>query len=314
MSYDIVIYNVLRVRWSAAPGEDALSPFNKIGIVGAGMMGSEIALVFALAGHPTLLSDQQRSAADKARDRLAGVLERGAGRGFWTAQAGEAAMANLSVAAGLDDYGDCDLTIEAVFEDEAVKRAVFERLGRILRPDAGLTSNTSSIAIGALAAGLEEARRGRFAGTHFFSPVSRMKLVEVIPGADTDPDFADAISALMTSIGKTPIRVKDVVGFAVNRVLHAFIIEAIRLVEEGVCTPDDIDLACKLGLGHPIGPFELLDNTGNNLSLDVHEILYKAYGERFLPRPLLRQMVAAGRNGRKAGRGWRRYGKDGKRV
>lgn len=314
MSYDIVIYNVLRVRWSAAPGEDALSPFNKIGIVGAGMMGSEIALVFALAGHPTLLSDQQRSAADKARDRLAGVLERGAGRGFWTAQAGEAAMANLSVAAGLDDYGDCDLTIEAVFEDEAVKCAVFERLGRILRPDAGLTSNTSSIAIGALAAGLEEARRGRFAGTHFFSPVSRMKLVEVIPAADTDPDFADAISALMTSIGKTPIRVKDVVGFAVNRVLHAFIIEAIRLVEEGVCTPDDIDLACKLGLGHPIGPFELLDNTGNNLSLDVHEILYKAYGERFLPRPLLRQMVAAGRNGRKAGRGWRRYGKDGKRV
>jgi 3-hydroxybutyryl-CoA dehydrogenase len=294
--------------------EEAMQEFNKIGVVGAGMMGSEIALMFALAGHPTILSDQQRQTADNARDRLAGVLERGAGRGFWTSQAAEAAMTNLRVVDRLDEYGDRDLVIEAVFEDEAVKRAVFERLGQILHSDAGLTSNTSSIAIASLAAGLDELRRRRFAGTHFFSPVSRMPLVEVIPGMDTDPDFTDAISVQIKAIGKTPIRVKDVVGFAVNRVLHAFIIEAIRLVEEGVCTPNDIDLACKLGLGHPIGPFELLDNTGNNLSRDVHEILYKAYGERFLPRPMLRQMVAAGHNGRKTGRGWHRYGKDGRRL
>ncbi len=288
--------------------------FNKIGVVGAGMMGSEIALVFALAGHPTLLSDQERASADKARDRLQGVLERGVGRKFWTPEAAQGALANLRVVHGLEAYGDCDLVIEAVFEDIAVKHEVLARLDAILSPAAGLTSNTSSIPISALAAGLGEVRRARFLGTHFFSPASRMALVEVIPGMDTDPAYADSVSAILTAIGKTPIRVKDVVGFAINRLLHALVIEAIRLVEEGVCTPADIDLGCKLGLGHPIGPFELLDNTANSLSRDVHEILYQAYGERFLPRPLLRQMVAAGYNGRKAGRGWYRYGADGKRL
>jgi 3-hydroxybutyryl-CoA dehydrogenase len=141
-----------------------------------------------------------------------------------------------------------------------------------------------------------------------------MKLVEVIPTMDSDPAFVDQVMQTLAAIGKTPIRVKDVVGFAVNRLLHALVIESIRLVEEGVCSPADIDTACKLGLGHPIGPFELLDNTANSLSQSVHEILYSAYGERFLPRPLLRQMVEAGYNGRKAGRGWYRYDKDGKRL
>lgn len=291
-----------------------MAQFEKIGVVGAGMMGSEIALMFALAGHPTILSDQERAAADKARDRLMGVLERGVARKFWSKEAAEGATANLTVVDGLDSYGDRDLVIEAVFEDEAVKKAVFAKLDAVLAPAAGITSNTSSISISSLAAGLSEPRRARFLGTHFFSPVSRMQLVEVIPGMDTDPAYADAVSEALTSIGKTPIRVKDVVGFAINRLLHALVIESIRLVEEGVCTPADIDLGCKLGLGHPIGPFELLDNTNNSLSRDVHEILYKAYGERFLPRPLLRQMVAAGYNGRKAGRGWYRYDKDGKRM
>ena len=290
-----------------------MTQFDKIGVVGAGMMGSEIALVFALAGHPTIFSDQDRKAADKARDRLMGVLEKGVGRKFWTKEAADGATANLKVVDGLDAYGDRDLVIEAVFENEEIKKSVFERLDKILAPTAGLASNTSSISISSLAAGLSEPRRARFLGTHFFSPVSRMQLVEVIPGMDTDPAYAEAISATIAAIGKTPIRVKDVVGFAINRLLHALVIKLIRLVEEGVCTPADIDLGCKLGLGHPIGPFELLDNTALSLSQDVHEILYKAYGERFLPRPLLRQMVAAGHNGRKAGRGWYRYDKDGKR-
>ncbi|MGD0334745.1 MAG: 3-hydroxyacyl-CoA dehydrogenase family protein [Xanthobacteraceae bacterium] len=291
-----------------------MEKFKAIGVVGAGMMGSEIALVFALAGHPVILSDQNRGVADKALDRLRGVLDRGIGRKFWTTDAAERAIANLHVVEGLEGYGDRDLVIEAVFEDETIKRNMFARLDRIVAPSAGLTSNTSSISITSLAAGLSEERRKRFIGTHFFSPVSRMQLVEVIPGLDTDPSYADAISETLRAIGKTPIRVKDVVGFAINRLLHALVIESIRLVEEGVCTPADIDLGCKLGLGHPIGPFELLDNTTNTLSRDVHDILYKAYGERFLPRPLLRQMVAAGYDGRKAGRGWYLYDKDGKRL
>ena len=200
-----------------------------------------------------------------------------------------------------------------VFEDEALKRELFGKLDAILPAQAGLASNTSSISITTLSAAVAEPRRARFIGTHFFSPVSRMKLVEVIPAADTDPAFVDAVMKTMVAIGKTPVHVKDVVGFAVNRLLHALVLESIRLVEEGVCSPADIDVACKLGLGHPIGPFELMDNTQNSLSLSVHEILYQAYGERFLPRPLLRQMVAAGYNGRKAGRGWHRYDDSGKK-
>jgi 3-hydroxybutyryl-CoA dehydrogenase len=195
-----------------------------------------------------------------------------------------------------------------------LKRSVFKRLDALLQPSAGLTSNTSSISISSLSAALSGDRRRRFVGTHFFSPVSRMRLVEVVSSMDTEAAFADQVSEALTAIGKTPIRVKDVVGFAVNRLLHALVIESIRLVEEGVCSPADIDVACKLGLGHPIGPFELLDNTANSLSQSVHEILYEAYGERFLPRPLLRQMVDAGYDGRKAGRGWYRYDKDGKRL
>ncbi|RBP17643.1 3-hydroxybutyryl-CoA dehydrogenase [Roseiarcus fermentans] len=291
-----------------------MSAFHTIGVVGAGMMGSEIALVFALGGHPTLLADQSRDAAERAIERLHGVLDRGLPRGFWTAEAAEAARRNLTVADGLDAYGDRDLVVEAVFEDEALKRDVFRRLDAILPPGAGLASNTSSISITTLSASVAEARRARFVGTHFFSPVSRMRLVEVIPAADTDASFVESVAETLTAIGKAPIRVKDVVGFAVNRLLHALVIESIRLVEEGVCSPADLDAACKLGLGHPIGPFELMDNTQNSLSLSVHEILHQAYGERFLPRPLLRQMVAAGYNGRKAGRGWHRYDGNGKRV
>ena len=287
--------------------------FEKVGVVGAGMMGSEIALMFALAGHPTILSDQERAQADKAVDRLHGLIERGVGRGFWSAGSAELARRNLSAVSGLDDYADRDLVIEAVFENAELKRGVFGRLDTLLSPHAGLTSNTSSISIASLSAALSQERRPRFLGTHFFSPVSRMRLVEVIPTMDTDPAFFDQVSQTLAGVGKTPTRVKDVVGFAVNRLLHAMVIESIRLVEEGVCSPADIDTACKLGLGHPVGPFELLDNTANSLSQSVHEILYAAYGERFLPRPLLRQMVEAGYNGRKTGRGWYRYDEDGKR-
>ena len=291
-----------------------MAEFDKIGVVGAGMMGSEIALMFALSGYPTLLSDLSPDAAKHAIERLHGVLERGLPRGFWSETAAEAARARLSVADSLEAYEDCGLVIEAVFENEDLKRDVFRKLDAILAPEAGLASNTSSLSITSLSPALVEPRRARFVGTHFFSPVSRMRLVEVIPTIDTDPAFVDAVEKTMVAIGKVPIRVKDVVGFAVNRLLHALVIESIRLVEEGVCSPADIDAACKLGLGHPIGPFELLDNTQNSLSLSVHEILHQAYGERFLPRPLLRQLVAAGYNGRKTGRGWHRYDSNGKRL
>lgn len=286
---------------------------DRIGVVGAGMMGSEIALVFALAGHDTLLSDRDRAYAQKAVERLRGVLDKGVPRGFWSEQQAADALARLRVADSLADYADRDLVIEAVFEDEAVKGAIFKQLADIVGDDCVLASNTSSISISVLGGYLPEARRPRFLGTHFFSPVSRMKLVEVIPGLDTDPAVVETVSAVLTKIGKAPVTIKDVVGFAVNRLLHIFFIEAVRLVEEGVATPQDIDTACKLGLGHPVGPFELMDGVTNKLSLDVQEILHDAYGERFLPRPLFKQLVKAGYDGRKAGRGWYRYDDNGKR-
>lgn len=282
---------------------------DKVGVIGAGLMGAEIALVFALANKDVLLSDTSEEALERARKNLEGVLQRGVGRGFFEAEQVAPTLSRIRTTTDLGAYSDRNLVIEAVFEDEAVKARVFETLDGVVPGNCIIASNTSSISITALSSHLSPERRGRFIGTHFFSPVSRMKLVEVIPAMDTTAQTVEATLAVCREAGKTPIKVKDVVGFAVNRVLHALVIEAIRLVEEGVASPEDIDLACKLGLGHPIGPFQLLDATQNSLSLQVQGILNDAYGERFKPRPLLKQMVQAGYNGKRAGRGWYKYDK-----
>ncbi len=280
---------------------------NKVGVVGAGLMGSEIALVFALANKDVLLSDSSDEALGRAKSKLEGILQRGVGRGFYEADQVQPTLARIRTTTDLGQYSDRDMVIEAVFEDQSVKAKLFETLDGIVPAHCIIASNTSSISITALSSHVSVERRGRFVGTHFFSPVSRMKLVEVIPAMDTADETVRAAVAACAEAGKTAIKVKDVVGFAVNRVLHALVIEAIRLVEEGVATPQDIDLACKLGLGHPIGPFQLLDATQNSLSLQVQGILHDAYGERFKPRPLLKQMVQAGYNGKKSGRGWYKY-------
>ncbi|HWA11762.1 MAG TPA: 3-hydroxyacyl-CoA dehydrogenase family protein [Burkholderiales bacterium] len=281
----------------------------KVGVVGAGLMGSEIALVFALAGRDVLLSDTSEDNLKRAKDNLAKILEKGVGRGFYKADDVQPALGRLQTTTDLSRYADRDLVIEAVFESEPVKAEVFRKLDGICRAGCIIASNTSTISITALSAYVGAGRRRDFLGTHFFSPVSRMKLVEVIPALDTAPETVDVVIEACKQAAKTPIRVKDVVGFAVNRLLHAFMIEAVRLVEEGVATPEEVDLACKLGLGHPVGPFELSDAVTNNLSLQVQEILHGAYGPRFLPRPLLKSMVQAGYNGKKAGRGWYKYEK-----
>ena len=281
-----------------------------IGVVGAGMMGSEIALVMALAGKSVLLNDRDRALIDKAVAKLDDILDKGIARGFYTEDDKARALANLRTAADVNDFAPCDMVIEAVFEDEEAKAGVYRALDEVLAPDCLIASNTSSISISVLASHLDARRRPLFLGTHFFSPVSRMKLVEVIPGLETADETVAAVTAVCEEAGKTPVPIKDVVGFAVNRLIHIFWIEAIRLVEEGVATPEDIDTACKLGMGLPVGPFRLMDAVTNNLSLDVQEILHEAYGPRFMPRPLLKQMVKAGYNGRRAGKGWYRYDED----
>ena len=280
----------------------------RIGVVGAGLMGSEIALVHALAGHDVLLNDRSAELIERALKRLKDLLERGVPRGFWPADATEPALARIKPAVELQRFSDRDVVIEAVFENETVKAELWRALDGICGPQAIFASNTSSIAISTLASHVMPERRANFIGTHYFSPVSRMKLVEIIPAFDTSEATIATAMRLAQGAGKTPIRVKDVTGFAVNRMLTAFFIEAVKLVEEGVASPEDIDLACRLGLGHPVGPFELMDNVSSSLALEVAEILHDAYGERFHPPALLKQMVKAGRIGRKAGLGWRKKG------
>jgi 3-hydroxybutyryl-CoA dehydrogenase len=277
----------------------------KIGVVGAGLMGAEIALVHALAGHEVLLSDRSDNILGAAMARLKDVLEKGVARGFWTAETADPALARIAATQDLARFADRELVVEAVFENEQVKADIFKTLDGVCGPKTLFCTNTSSIAISTLASHVAPARRPLFIGTHYFSPASRMKLIEIIPAFDTAETTVATATRIAQEAGKTPIRVKDVVGFAVNRVLTAFLIEAVKLVEEGVATPADIDLACRLGLGHPMGPFELMDAISSSLALEVEEILFNAYGERFRPPALMKQMVKAGRTGRRAGKGWR---------
>src|SRR5229473_8000183 len=277
----------------------------KIGVVGAGLMGAEIALVFALAGHEVVLSDRSDDILKAALDRLGRVLDRGIPRGFFREEDKPLALARIAPTVALDPFADCDFVTEAVFEDEAVKAETYKKLDRVCQPSCIFASNTSTIPISTLASYVGEARRPNFIGTHYFSPASRMKLVEVIPAFDTAPETVDTAMRLMREADKTAIRIKDVAGFAVNRMFLIFLNEAVRLVEDGVATPEDIDTACKLGLGHPMGPFELMDATTSRLVLQASEILFDAYGERFRPPALLKQRVRAGLVGGRGKRGWR---------
>lgn len=276
----------------------------KIGVVGAGLMGAEIALVFALAGHDVLLHDRDAAILDRALARLRTVMEKGVGRQFYEAGAIAPTLGRIRPVTDLSAMADRDMVTEAVFEAIEVKTAVLQALADICPADCIIASNTSTIPISTLAGTIPAARRPRFVGTHYFSPVSRMKLVEVIPGFDTAEDTIAVAMDMMNGIGKTPIRVKDVAGFAVNRMLHAFMIEAVRLVEEGVATPEDLDTACRLGLGHPIGPFALMDAVTSSLCVQAQEIMQEAYGERFRPPALLKQRVRAGYGGGKGKAGW----------
>lgn len=281
----------------------------KIGVVGAGLMGAEIALVFAKAGKSVLLSDQGEERLTRAMDRLKALVDRGMTRNLFTAEDKTRIFDNLETTTDLAPFADRDFVVEAIFENVEAKSEIFRRLDQICAPKCIFASNTSSISLSVLAASVKAERRPNFLGAHFFSPVSRMKLVEIITAFDTAEPAVAAVTKVCQDAGKETIRVKDVVGFAVNRMLHAFWLEAMRLVEEGVCTPEDIDKGCRLGLGHPVGPFELMDAVTNSLTLQVQEILHDAYGERFLPRPILKQMVKAGRDGKNAGRGWYHHGK-----
>lgn len=284
-----------------------MSEMKGVGIIGAGMMGAEIALCFALSGYEAFMKDATLELAQQGKSRVRGIFEKGVQKGRFQAEDKDPTLSRISP---IDDYEalkEVDFVVEAIFEDLETKKEVFAELDSVCKPSCFFATNTSSIPITLLATAVSHERIGQFIGAHFFSPASVMKLVEVIPGLETEDKTVAFMMDCCHKIGKTPIRVKDVTGFAVNRILHAMWIEANRLLEEGVATAEDIDKACKLGLGHPIGPYALMDLTSNDLNLKIQQILYEAYGERYMPRPILKQKVNANHMGRKTGRGWYRY-------
>ena len=286
-----------------------MKDIKNIGVIGAGMMGSEIALSFAMNSYNVALKDETLELAARGKENLTKSLGKHIKKGKVTEADKAKILDAITPVGNYEELKDADFVIEAVFENLEVKQAVWSALDKVCPSDCIFASNTSSISITRLATSVKKERLGQFLGAHFFSPASIMKLVEVIPGLDTTDETVQAVMDLMRKIGKEPIRVKDVVGFAVNRIFHAMLIEACRLLEEEVATPEDIDKACKLGLGHPMGPYALMDVLNNKLNLEVQEILFESYGERFRPRPNLKQRVSANHLGRATGRGWFDYSK-----
>jgi 3-hydroxybutyryl-CoA dehydrogenase len=275
-------------------------------VVGAGTMGTGIAQVAARAGYRTELFDVAPGAAQKALERIAESLFRAVEKGRSTAQERTDALGRLAVAGDLDAAaGAADLVIEAAPEDLRLKQELFARFSRAARADAILASNTSSLPVTAIAAAARHP--GRVIGLHFFNPVPAMKLLEIVQGERTEGMVVTACRAVGARLGKEVVVVRDAPGFATSRLGIALALEAIRMLEEGVASAEEIDRAIELGYGHPMGPLKLTDQVGLDVRLAIAEHLLSELGERFRPPQLLRRMVRAGKLGKKSGEGFYKY-------
>ncbi|MEW1545349.1 3-hydroxyacyl-CoA dehydrogenase family protein [Streptomyces tsukubensis] len=279
----------------------------KLAVIGAGLMGSGIAQVSARAGWDVVLRDITDEALTRGTDGIEASFDRFVAKGKLAAADAEAALGRITTTTDLDAAADADVVVEAVFEKLEVKHEIFRALDRLVRDDAVLASNTSAIPITKIAAATT--RPERVVGVHFFSPVPMMQLVELVRGYKTSDEALATARAFAESVGKTCIVVnRDVAGFVTTRLISALVVEAVKLYENGVASAEDIDLACKLGFGHAMGPLATTDLTGVDILMHATGNIYtESQDEKFAPPELMRRMVDAGDIGRKSGQGFYTY-------
>jgi 3-hydroxybutyryl-CoA dehydrogenase len=286
----------------------ASGKIEKVGVLGCGLMGAGIAEVCARAGYTTIVREVNDGLLERGLGRLRGSLDKAVEKGKLEAAVRDETMGRLSGTTDAGALAECDLVIEAIIENLEEKRAIFAELDAVVKPETIFASNTSSLTLTQLAAATK--RPERFVGLHFFNPVPVMKLVEVVRTILTSDEAYDTAFEFARSLGKEPIACKDNSGFVVNRLLVPYLLDAIRALEEGVASAADIDKGMQLGCGHPMGPLTLLDFVGLDTTYYIANIMFEEYREkRFAPPALLKQMVQAGRLGRKSGRGFYEYGK-----
>lgn len=280
----------------------------KVGVLGCGLMGSGIAEVAARAGYETVVREVSEEIVEKGIQKIHGSLGKAVEKGKMTAEDRDQAVSRLTGTSGLDALADCDIVVEAIVENLDEKRKTFTALDEVVKKEALFASNTSSLTITQIA--MFTRRPDQFVGLHFFNPVPVMKLVEVVRTLLTSDEAYKTAFEFARSLGKEPIACRDNSGFVVNRLLVPYLLDAVRALEEGVASAEDIDKGMQLGCGYPMGPFTLLDFVGLDTTYYIANIMFDEYREkRFAPPPLLKQMVQAGRLGKKSGRGFYEYGK-----
>jgi 3-hydroxybutyryl-CoA dehydrogenase len=277
---------------------------HKIGVLGAGSMGGGIAHLAAVKGIEVVLCDVEQRLLDGAINRIDGFLTKSVEKQKMTLEEKEAALKRITLTTKMEDFVSVPLVIEAIFEDLEVKKNAFQKLDQVCGPNTIFASNTSSMSITTIAAATS--RPDRVVGMHFFNPPLIMRLVEVIRGYYTSDETVAIVSEISKAMGKTPVEVKkDTPGFIVNRIMMPQFLEAVRIAEEGIASIEDIDTAVKLGLNYPMGPFELMDFTGVEISVHVSDYFVNEYKDMKWNAPqLLRNLVRAGRLGKKTGAGW----------